>query len=186
MLTKSILLLFAASLFACAKPYDGETAAIDNRAKETSSDLESIPLELTSDKGFQETFIEGDEIQWLMSLGSDAFIYMYHIDALNNITQLLPADNQESHFYTAGYFLTVPEYQDTYRFIVSEPFGSETIWLIASDESITMNQPGALLGKSPGDSIETIKNRIKKASRRAYGESSFSLSTKKRYQKKPQ
>ena len=43
--------------------------------------LQTIPVELTTHLGDQQQFIDGDEIQFLLSLGSDAYIYMYYIDA---------------------------------------------------------------------------------------------------------
>ncbi len=124
--------------------------------------LKLIPLELTTHLGDQQQFVDDDEIQFLMSLGQDAYIYMYYIDAANKITQILPNENQRSNFYAAGYFLTIPEYENLYRFTISEPFGSESIWVFASDQSIKMKQ-------SPG-SIENIKQLIKESSEKAYGE----------------
>ena len=127
-----------------------------------ASKLQSIPVELTTHLGYQQQFVEGDEIQFLLSLGSDAFIYMYHIDAANNIRQILPSENQQSNFYAAGYFLTIPEYENLYRFTISEPFGNESIWVFASDQSITMQ-------RLPG-SIENIEQLIKNSSEKAFGE----------------
>ena len=124
--------------------------------------LQSIPVELTTHLGDLQQFVEGDEIQFLLSLGSDAFIYMYYIDAANNIKQILPNENQQSNFYAAGYFLTIPEYEILYRFIVSEPFGNESIWVFASDQSITMKPLPA--------SIENIEQLIKNSSEKAFGE----------------
>ena len=148
--------------------------------KNTASDsakLESIPLELTTHQGGQQQFVEGDEIQFLLSLGQDAYIYMYYIDAANKLTQILPSENQQSNFYTAGYFLTIPEYETLYRFTISEPFGNELIWVIASDRSAAMKRfpdsqfPGSRLPGSrlPG-SIENIRQLIKESSDKAYGE----------------
>ncbi len=127
-----------------------------------ASKLQSIPVELTTHLGDSQQFVEGDEIQFLLSLGSDAFIYMYYIDAANNIKQILPNENQQSNFYAAGYFLTIPEYENVYRFTVSEPFGNESIWVFASDQSILMKPLPA--------SIENIEQLIKNSSEKAFGE----------------
>lgn len=124
--------------------------------------LDVIPVELTTHLGDKQQFIRGDEIQFLLSLGSDAYIYMYYIDAKKHITQILPNSNQQSNHYSAGYFLTIPEYQDGYRFIISEPFGEENIWIFASDQSIDID--------SSDKTIESIKQKIKKNSSREYGE----------------
>ncbi len=140
----------------------GSCSAANKNTVAESSGLESIPLELTTHLGDQQKFVEGDEIQFLLSLGQDAYIYMYYIDAEKNIMQILPNENQRSNFYKAGYFLTIPEYEKLYRFTISEPFGDESIWVIASDRSITIKKPLA--------SIENIKQLIKKTSEKSYGE----------------
>ena len=161
-----ILSLFlSAFLFSCAQTYD-------NTFESREDELQSIPLELTTDKGGQDTFVEGEEVQWLLSLGSDAYIYMYHIETSGNVIQLVPNKDQQSNYYTASYFLTIPEYGDGYRFIIQKPFGIETMWVIASDELITRQE---LQG-----SMEDIRQKIKSASRRAYGEVSFTISKKKK------
>ena len=137
----------------------------NNSNKSTAPDsvkLETIPMELTTHLGDQQQFIEGDELQFLLSLGQDAYIYMFYLDAASSITQILPNENQRSNFYTAGYFLTIPEYENHYRFTISGSFGKESIWVFASDKSITLEQ-------TP-DSIDRIKQLIKKSSDKAYGE----------------
>lgn len=158
------LCLFVISSYGCGAP--GKTADTSARIH-----LDVIPLELTTHLGDQQQFIEGDEIQFLLSLGEDAYIYMYYIDATGKITQILPNPNQHSHLYSAGYFMTIPEYENLYRFTISEPFGEESIWVIASDQSISLQQPV--------DSIETIKNIIMRSSKRAYGEYVLSITTRK-------
>jgi hypothetical protein len=133
---------------------------------------DTVPIELTTQLGGQQQFVEGDELQFLLSIGQDAYIYMYHLDADGKVVQILPSPNQDGHFYTAGYFLTIPEYEDLYRFKISEPFGEESIWVLASDQSITLEQPL--------DSIDTIKKTIKRSSIQAYGEYELEITTSSR------
>ena len=140
------------------------------------SNLNSIPLELTTHLGDQQQFIEGDEIQFLLSLGSDAYIYMVYLDAKNNITQILPNKNQPGNFYFAGYFLTIPEYDNGYRFTISQPFGNESVWVFASDQLITQSS----LDSSMLDSIEDYKKKLQKLSKKAYGEYELRIVTKKK------
>ena len=134
-------------------------------AKNSTTQIENfevIPVELTTYLGTKQQFISGDEIQFLLSLGSDAFIYMYYIDADKKITQILPNNDQPSNHYSAGYFLTIPEYEDGYHFVVSEPFGEENIWIFASDRSIDID--------ASNRTIESIKKNIKMNSRSEFGE----------------
>lgn len=140
------------------------------------SNLNSIPLELTTHLGDQQQFIEGDEIQFLLSLGSDAYIYMVYLDAKNNITQILPNKNQPGNFYSAGYFLTIPEYDNGYRFTISQPFGNESVWVFASDQLITQSS----LESSMLSSIEDYKKKLQKLSKKAYGEYELRIVTKKK------
>ena len=135
---------------------------------------DSIPVELTTQSGGQQVFFEGDEIQFLLSLGSDAYIYMYHIDARNKLLQILPSDRQLDNHYRSGYFLTIPEYQPHYRFRVKPPFGEQTIWIFASDHSLDLDI------EVNDESIESIRRDIKQASRKAYGEYELKLMTRKR------
>ncbi len=155
-------LLLALLINGCSTPNNNESTS-------TSDELISIPLELTTHLGDQQQFVEGDEIQFLLSLGQDAYIYMFYLDAAGAITQILPNENQRSHFYSAGYFLTIPEYENLYRFTISEPFGEESIWIIASDQSIT---PEPSLG-----TLESIRKVIKHSSRHAYGEYVLRITT---------
>jgi len=135
-------------------------------AKEETSNqvkqLDDIPVELTTHLVDKQQFIRGDEIQFLLSLGSDAYIYMYHVDVDKKITQILPNINQQSNHYSAGYFLTIPEYKDGYRFLITEPFGEQNIWIFASDELIDID--------TSNKKIETIKQKIKMSARSGFGE----------------
>lgn len=139
---------------------------------EKSAGLTVIPLELTTHLGDQQQFVEGDEIQFLLSLGKDAYIYMFYIDALKNIRQILPNENQHSHYYSAGYFLTIPEYDNLYRFTINKPFGEETLWVFASDRSIELNDTKL--------SIDEIKQKIKQVSVDSFGEYELKIKTRAR------
>jgi hypothetical protein len=156
-------ILLVISISGCSVGNDTTSTAI-------ADDQLVIPLELTTHLGDQQQFVEGDEIQFLLSLGQDAYIYMFYLDAKGSITQILPNANQHSHFYSAGYFLTIPEYENHYRFTISEPFGEESIWIIASDRSITL--------PASADSLADIRRVIKHSSRQAYGEYVLSITTR--------
>ena len=164
---KTILLFTTILLTACAVT-QGDIQ--DNRPE-----LETIPVEITTTAGSKLEFVDGEEIQFLFSLGADAYIYMFHVDASDEVTQLLPSPHKSSHFYTKGYFLTIPDY-DTgekkgYRFIVDPPFGDETLWIFASDSSISLE-------KNLG--IAAARELIQKSAELAFGSARFEMRTQKR------
>lgn len=162
MLTKVLIFAVILHVTACSVSSESQLA----------SDLQSIPLELTTHLGDQQQFVEGDEIQFLLSLGRDAYIYMYYIDASNKVTQILPNMEQGNNHYLSGYFLTIPEYENHYRFTVNEPFGEEAVWVIASDRSIDIDGRGM--------SIEDIRKKIRQGSGQAYGEYDLKIITRKK------
>ncbi len=143
----------------------------NNKAAEISVNkkLDTISLELTTHLGDKQHFIEGDEIQFLLNISQDAYIYMYYVDAVKNITQILPSKYQQSNFYSTGYFQTIPEYENLYRFTIRKPFGKESIWVIASDQSVKLKQ-------LPAD-MEELKQQIKNASKKAYGDYVLEITT---------
>ena len=133
--------------------------------------LQSIPLELTTTSGNQQTFTDGEEIQFLLSLGDDAFIYMYHLDASNTLIQILPNPLRHGHYFKKGYFLTIPDYDNGFRFKAGAPFGDGTVRVFASDVSV---EPGENL------TIDEIKEFIEDASERAFGFASFDMIIRQR------
>ncbi len=157
MIKKTVLSVLLYCLFGCSA-----SPAISDDSR-----LQSIPVELTTHLGYQQQFVEGDEIQFLLSLGSDAFIYMVYVNAENNLVQILPSKNQSSNFYLKGFFLTIPEYENGYRFIINKPFGNEAIWVFASDQLISLDENDG--------SITSIREKIKRQSRQEYGESVFEI-----------
>ena len=136
-----------------------------------SLSLETIPVELTTTAGHQQSFVEGEEIQFLLSLGDDAYIYMYHVDAEGKINRILPGVQQSSHFYKKGFFLTIPNYENLFRFIVSKPFGDATIHIFASDQSL-------LDINIDSTSISEIREDIISRSTAAFGEDKFSFTSR--------
>lgn len=133
--------------------------------------LESIPLELTTLQGDQSVYYKNDEIQFLLSLGSDAYIYMYHVNANGKVHQILPDPAQPSNFYSAGYYLTIPEYKETYRFKVTQPFGPQSIWVFASDQLIATD--------TSTQSIDDVRAAILQAARQAFGLYELKIETKR-------
>ena len=151
------------------------TPASNAFAATSGQEIDTIPVELTTTVGHQQEFYEGDEIQFLLSLGDDAYIYMYQVDAKGKIVQILPSSKQSSHFYEKGFFLTVPNYDDLYRFIVARPYGESTIWIFASNNEVTGLS-------SQIDSISNIRDKIKGSSTAAFGESHIKIIGHKKLQ----
>ena len=165
---KYIMVLFLYASMARLSLATGLSAENSN----PSRSLQTIPVELTTSAGPQQAFYEGEEIQFLLSLGDDAYVYMYHVDAAGKIEQILPSTEQASHFYKQGFFLTIPNYENLYRFIVSKPYGVVTIHVFASDQSLLDIKVDASVDSTL---IGEIREQIMAGSTSAFGEDKFSF-----------
>lgn len=155
--------------FLCACTPQGNTS----KRMHDGEGLTTIPLELTTHLGDRQEFIEGDEIQFLLSLADEAYIYMYYVDARGNIKQLLPNPSQADNHYRAGYFMTIPEYEDHFRFIVRPPYGDESVYVFASDADIDPMRAA----DGHANDIESLRDSIISASGAAFGEAVLTLRT---------
>lgn len=173
------LLIFSVVIFfitACLAPHDrtGSKPSQPSNSRNNPS-LQTISLQLTTHLGDKQQFVEGDEIQFLISLDKDAYLYMFYIDAMSKISQILPNKNQQDNYYAAGYYQAVPDRERTYRFIISPPFGREVIWVIASDRLIN----SADLSKE-NTSIDNIRKLINQHSSDLYGEYAYNIVSRKK------
>ena len=91
-----------------------------------------LSIEITTHLGDQQTFIEGDEIQFLVSLNRDAYLTAIFQDAGGNLWQVYPNQYTPSGKLAAGEYLSLPQNTENYRFVTTAPFGTETLYAFAS------------------------------------------------------
>ena len=123
----------------------------------SAAEPQAINLEITSYLGDGQTFTEGDEISFMLSLDQPAYIYLFYQDATNQLTQILPNPKQPENYYQPGQFIPVPDPKAGFKFIVQAPFGEEKLWAFASDSKIDF-----LNSKAPSDSRSLTSYSINK------------------------
>jgi len=94
-----------------------------------------IHLDITTDIGDHAIFKKGDKVNFLLNLSNDAYLFVFYTNANGQVHRLLPEKNDMLLFLNAGWFLPVPG--DNLEFIVSEPYGKETISIIALSDVMT-------------------------------------------------
>jgi len=92
----------------------------------------TIDIDITTHLGDQQTYVEGDRLEFLMNLSQDAFVLILYIDAADNITQVLPNDFTKNNHVKSGLYINIPNQSAPFQFSVSAPFGRETVWAYAS------------------------------------------------------
>ena len=139
--------------------------------------LESINLEITTHLGDAQTFVEGDQISFMLSLDKASFIYLFYQDAEGNILQLVPNHKQTTHFYQPGLFIPIPDQLADFKFTVQPPFGEEKLWAFATDTQVdsfnsTQDSEKLELLNQP---IDEIRSKIKYRAKTMYGESLLTI-----------
>lgn len=158
------------------------TAVTFNIATATADELKPIAIDITTSLGDAQTFREGDLISFLLTLERDAWITAVYIDAEQHRLQLIPNATESSSFYKADLFIPIPPADAPYRFRVQPPFGTETLWVFASDTG-PVRLPGRILDNGLillDENIDSIRKRIRSASKEWFGEAKVSIETRAR------
>jgi hypothetical protein len=158
-LSRSFTMIFSLIIAGC-QPYAERDMA-------DTGPLASVPMELTTHLGQLSRFEEGMAVQFLLSLGQGAYLYMYHVDADHTLRQLVPPAGQAAHYYEADYYLAIPDH----NVIIDAPFGQESIWVFASDRGLS--------DVIDARSIETIEQSVREHSSMAFGSINYAFTTVK-------
>jgi hypothetical protein len=140
----------------------------------------TIGIEVTTHLGDKQTFQKGDVISFLISLDRDAYVLMIYEDAEHNLLQIIPNRYRQINRYDTGLFISVSNRDEPFEFVVSPPFGKETVWVFASEQSFEELQGMELENglKKLSASLPDILAKIRaNQSKHLYGEASTTIST---------
>lgn len=144
--------------------------------------LAPLDVSITTHLGDAQTFRDGDPLSFLISLGSDAHVLILYEDAGGAVSQLVPNAKFHTSFVQAGDFISMPPLDAAFTLRVREPFGSETVWLIASDKPLPElpSQPSASGVARIQGSVAAIRSNLQQHASRErarYGEASVGITT---------
>ena len=151
-----------------------------NPAHAESTIQNTIDIEVTTHLGDKQNFQQGDVISFLISLDRDAFVLMIYEDAEHNLVQIIPNRYRQSNQYKTGLFMSVPNRDEPFEFVVSPPFGKETIWVFAAEQEFP-ELKGTVLDnglKKLSDKFPTVLSKIRAdKTKQLYGEASTTITT---------
>lgn len=138
-----------------------------------------IEVGITTHLGDRQSFVDGDRISFLLSLESDAYVYLFYRTAEAQLIQLLPNERMSDHFFDAGLFMPVPSAQQAFQFTVQPPYGEEAIYAVASDNGkLSFPEDRLANGLILLDAdFEEISDSIKADSTRLFGRGDLQLTT---------
>lgn len=144
--------------------------------------LQTINLELTTHLGDNQHFQQGDQISFMLSIDTAAYVYLFYRSSDSSIVQLIPNARQANHLYQPGFFIPVPDQNAEFEFTAQPPFGEDKVWVFATDKPVA-----ELYGKSLDSglmlmtlNIHQIRSAIKRQSSKVYGESSLRIFTQRK------
>ncbi len=146
----------------------------------------SIQLNITSQLGDNAVYVDGDVVSYFVSTSLDAYLVLIYRDASQNIVQLLPNLHDPRSFFKAGDFIEIPGMHASFVFQVSKPFGSEQVYMFASDQPFPslrgerLKNGLLLLEHRSTDLILSIMREHGKNGSRFYGEAKTSITTAER------
>lgn len=145
-----------------------------------SAEPAAVGLRLGTQLGDGGEFVEGDRVNWLLSLDGAAHVYLFYRDAEGGVWQLLPNARLPDHFFGAGLFQPLPGDGEALRFVIRPPFGEEAVFAFASergDLSFPRTRAGGELLRLAID-IDGIDQQIRAASREIFDAAVLKLSTR--------
>ncbi len=140
----------------------------------------SMQVDLTSYLGEDQYFAQEDELSFLISLSSDAWLYMYYENAEGKVFQLIPSVLYQENRVLAGDFIPFPSENAGFQLQITPPFGTERVWLVATQKPIIeTNAFNQDLQELPS-SLESVQNYYRntiRQSRQRFGEDTLVFTT---------
>lgn len=93
---------------------------------------QAVKLNTTKGDRFQ-VYRSGEKVQFLMQVARPLYVYLYGINAKNEVSLLYPGPGQQEVPLPSGRIHTVPTERDSWEIVVEPPFGTDVVKLFASE-----------------------------------------------------
>lgn len=96
---------------------------------------QQVKLNTTKGDRFQ-VYRAGEKVQFLIQVVRPLYIYLYGINAKNEVSLLYPGPGQPEAPLPSGRIHTVPGERDSWEIVVEPPFGTDVVKLFASERPL--------------------------------------------------
>jgi hypothetical protein len=94
-------------------------------------------VKLNTTKGDRyQVYRAGEKVQFLMQVTRPMYVYLFGINAKNEVSQLYPGPGQQQMPLQAGLIHTVPGDRDSWEIVVEPPFGTDVVKLFAAEKPL--------------------------------------------------
>ena len=105
----------------------------------TTSSGSALSLTTLLDRA-EGTYRPGETVALTVKSTKDAYIWVFDTGTSGRVHQLFPNEYAADNFVRAGHSLTLPDAQDDYQFVVSQPAGVELLTVVASPNNKPLTQ----------------------------------------------
>jgi len=119
--------------YSTSNPTAGALAMVADVAGQHSQQM--VKLNTTKGDRFQ-VYRAGEKVQFLMQVARPLYVYLYGINAKNEVSLLYPGPGQPEAPLPSGRIHTVPAERDSWEIVVEPPFGTDVVKLFASERPL--------------------------------------------------
>lgn len=101
--------------------------------------VEQRVVKLNTTKGDRfQVYRSGERLQFLIQVARPLYVYLYGINAKNEVALLYPGPGQQATPLVAGKLHTVPADTDSWEIVVEPPYGTDVVKLFAADRPLAV------------------------------------------------
>lgn len=121
--------------YGTANPVAGTLATVADVPGQAAQQM----VKLNTTKGDRhQVYRSGERVQFLIQTAKPLYVYLYGINAKNEVSQLYPGTGQPEVALAHGRIHTVPSDRDTWEIVVEPPFGTDLVKLFASERPLPL------------------------------------------------
>nr|WP_307726491.1 DUF4384 domain-containing protein [Trichlorobacter sp.] len=113
----------------------GALAAVADVAGQVTQQV--VKLNTTKGDRYQ-IYRAGEKVQFLIQVTKPLYVYLFGINAKNEVSQLYPGPGQQLAPLQAGRLHTVPGDRDSWEIVVEPPFGTDVVKLFAAERPLAV------------------------------------------------
>lgn len=143
--------------YSTANQTAGTLAVVADVAGQASQ--QAVKLNTTKGDRYQ-VYRAGEKVQFLMQVAKPLYVYLFGINAKNEVSQLYPGPGQQPAPLQAGRLHTVPGDRDSWEIVVEPPFGTDLVKLFAADRPLPVPSiSGTVAAKSFSNGTRSLVRR---------------------------
>jgi hypothetical protein len=109
----------------------------------------TLSVSVSTDRGPGAVYREGERMTVLVTVSKSAWLKVYHVDATGSLKLIWPNAFTPGQRVDPGVAIRIPGEGDRFSFLMTPPFGTEFIKVVASTQSFALDESSGATASSP-------------------------------------